>query len=368
MSDHKQKFQKAFYDMLKTEPYYAHFLLNCSVHFDENKVPTAGVYVKNSVIHMAFNPKFMDTLSSKELAAVIKHEVLHLTMRHLDSAKDYDNLQIANIAMDCAINQYIADLPEQAITLDKMSEQVGHALIPHETTDYYYDKFMTKAKEMAGNETLDDHGLGNEEGEDSGAEAQGAIYKAAKKAAVASAGNVPKLVEGLLDSVNGKLPWKRLLRNFVASATTNRTKATRKRINRRFDLPVPGKVKLRKLKLGVCADSSGSISDESFAAFMGEVMAMAKLGMDIVLVDADCEVQAVQKIKSPKDVRLTRSGGGGTAYQPAITECIKQGCTAIIYFGDFDTSDTPTNPGVPFLWVGVGQQDPPAKWGQVIRL
>jgi hypothetical protein len=47
---------------------------------------------------------------------------------------------------------------------------------------------------------------------------------------------------------------------------------------------------------------------------------------------------------------------------------MKHNVTAIAYLGDFDSSDIPVNPGVPFLWVGVGNQPPPGNFGKVLRI
>jgi predicted metal-dependent peptidase len=133
-------------------------------------------------------------------------------------------------------------------------------------------------------------------------------------------------------------------------------------------MPVPGKKKKRTMTLGVCADASGSVSDEQYSMFLQELKSIAKQVELTWFIQADCEVQKVEKLTPKTTFIPNRAGNGGTAYQPAIDKAKELGCDVIIYFGDFDTSDTPRNPGVPFLWVGVGRQDPPGDFGKVLRL
>jgi predicted metal-dependent peptidase len=195
---------------------------------------------------------------------------------------------------------------------------------------------------------------------------QDAIGKSIKDAC----GNIPDVVSKIFDSMRSesKVPWQQVLANFVARSSSNTTQSTRKRSNRRFGIDQPGKKKKRELTLGVCVDSSGSVSDESYEKFLNEIIRITKFCQKVYFVEADCVVQNVDILKKNTKNHLKRNGNGGTAYQPAIDKCVELNCDAIVYFGDFDTSDTPTNPGRPFLWVGVGNSPKPGNFGGEIRL
>jgi hypothetical protein len=224
-----------------------------------------------------------------------------------------------------------------------------------------------KAMAAAGLATLDEHGIPID-GEDAPAIAQGAVKRVAQDSLKKAAGQAPEFVQKQLDAMNNaKLPWKSLLRNAIMKQVTRETKATNKKINRRFALPVPGKKQKRTMTLGVCVDSSGSVSDQAFGDFLSEVQSIAKQVTRTWLIHADCEVQAIEDL-SKKPLERVRKGNGGTAYQPAINKCLELKCDMIIYFGDFDCADKPKNPGKPFIWVGVGDQEPPGNFGKVIRL
>lgn len=366
----KFKIQKAIYTLLQREPFFAHFILNSKIVYDAYKVPTAAVTVMRGVPMLIFNTEFMNTLDENGVVNVLKHEVLHLLFDHLSTTKNEKRGAYAsNIAQDCAINQYLSDLPSSCVTLASLSKAVGKPLAAFQTSDYYYDAIKEKTKEMmdAGLATFDEHGIPME-GEDLGPLAKGAIDKAAKNAAGKSAGNVPDFVTHYLGSIaDAKLPWQTLLRNAIMSQVSRETRSTNKKLNRRFALPVPGKKHKRTMVLGVCVDSSGSVSDESFKMFLDEVSSISKQVTKTWLIHADCEVQAIEDLSRTK-LKAERKGNGGTAYQPAITKCLELKCNMIIYFGDFDCADTPADPGVPFIWVGVGTQKAPAEFGKVIRL
>jgi predicted metal-dependent peptidase len=369
----KNVVQKSIYRLLEKEPFYAHFILNSNILYDKYNVPTAGVCVIQGVPTFVFNTKFVSTLDEAQCMTILKHEVLHLVMDHLGQAKGFskEDQYLANIATDCAINQYLDHLPEGCVTLDGLSKAVGYPLAPFQTSDYYFDHIKKKQEEVqkSGAKTLDEHDIAGEEDKGSAQVNKAAVEAIAKKAVNQAAGNAPRaVVEQLALSGQAVFPWKQILRNFIMKQIANTTLNTQKKVNRRFAMPVPGKKKKRTMTLGVCADSSGSVSNDQYAMFLQEVKSIAKQ-VDITwFIQADCEVQKVEKLTNKTTFVPNRAGMGGTAYQPAITKAKELGCDVIIYFGDFDSADVPVDPKVPFLWVGVGKQEPPGAFGKVLRL
>lgn len=363
--------QKAIAELLKTKPYYAHFFLNSTVIMDWGNIPTAAAVATNKGTLFVFNSKFLESLKYEEIIAIIEHEVLHFLFEHVYEMKreePQDN-HIKNIAMDVAINQYINHIPEGACTVESIEKILKRTLLREQTWEYYYDELKKEQEKMKGQKTLDEHDVGHPD-EVKGDRARAAIKSTADKALKASRGIAPREILKALDSLNSepKLPWKQILSNFVARATSSDRVGTRKRRNRRYGVSVPGVKKKRELILAVCVDSSGSISDEAYVSFMNEISRISKLVTKTHVIEADCEVHNVETLKKGKPPTMERRSMGGTAYQPAINKAVELKADAIIYFGDFDTSDKPENPGKPFLWVGVGRQDPPADFGEVVRL
>lgn len=374
--------ENAIYDLLQREPFFANFILGCSISYNHPQVKTAACTFKDNKIHFIFNVEWMEALTREQKSAVLKHEVFHILLDHV-SKRSYgpENRMAKNIAMDCAINQFIDNIPEGGVTLKTVSELCKKELPPFETWEYYYHQMKDSVEDKGeghDHDVMEGDGKGDKDASGEQGESQESMRKAvvrdmANKALKAAAGKTPNGVSQILSELNkaGKVNWKQQLRNIISSARNITTKPNRMRTHRRFELDQPGRKKDKKLILGVCVDSSGSVSDESFTRFMTEVYNIAKMTSITYLIDADCEIQKIQVIKGgkAKDNALNqRHGGGGTAYQPAISECVKRKCDVIVYFGDMDSADTPTNPGVPFIWVRVGSQEPPAQFGRVIDL
>jgi len=362
--------ESAVYSLLKSEPFFAHLLLGMKISYDVPGLDTAGVCVRRGTIELALNTSYLNALPTKTQIAVLKHEMMHLLLDHCTTRNAGDlNHQLRNVAMDCAINQYIEDLPEGGITLPLLEEKIKEKLLPFETFEYYFEKLKNSPEIETG---YVNHDFMDQSDPENAEIAKATVKDAANKALKAAAGKVPKNIESIVGALNksAAVNWKQRLRNFVASARHIDRLSTRSRVHRRFGFDAPGYKKKKKLVLGVCVDSSGSISDEQFSAFMKEVSQIVKETSITYLVDADAEVQNVAVLKAgviPKK-NMVRHGNGGTAYQPAINACQGRSCDAIIYFGDFDCSDTPSDPKVPFIWVGVGNQEPPGNFGQVIRI
>jgi predicted metal-dependent peptidase len=361
--------EKAIYSLLKTEPYYAHFILNSRILYNRFKVQTAGATIINGNTTIIFNTKFVESLSNNEVIGLLKHEILHLLLEHIGRGEDLDN-HLFNLATDTAINQHIKDIPAGGITLDVLKQITDANLESFQTAEYYYNFIQQKANEMQSQKTTDDHNLDIPDADKDPMQRKVAVVKTSNKAMDSSAGNIPKNLDSILGNLNvqPKINWKQILRNFVAMHTSNKVLNTKKKANRRFDLDFPGKKKKRELILGVCIDSSGSVSDEHYQEFLNEIFHMSKDTNKIYLVHADCEVQDVEIIKKQTDIKFKRSGGGGTAYNPALKECIKRKCNAIIYFGDMDCADIPDNPVIPVLWVTIGSEVRPGNFGKMVKL
>lgn len=364
---------KALHRLLEKEPFFAHFLLQHKIVLDPPKLPTLGVMVDRSgTLILMVNTTFYNGMTTSEQVAILKHELMHVLLGHVHKrGTAYKiNHQLANVAMDCAINQHIEGLPTTAITLKVMQENYGLSMKSNQTFEYYFDA-IRESPNVQHVEDTTGHDFGDGAMDEMGStQASAAIAKAAQDAMRASKGNVPQHLQQALGDLlkPAKVPWERHLRNLIASAPIVEKRNTRKKVHRRFDLEQPGKKKKRKPKIAVCVDSSGSVSNEAFNAFIVEAIGISKSCAVMWLLDADSEVQHVKKItgKAKPSELNKRHGNGGTAYQPAITKAMSLKVDIIIYFGDMDSADHPTNPRIPFIWARVGSQEPPGKFGHVV--
>lgn len=345
-------------------PYYLHILSQVILKEDNNMPHPIGVGVDNSNIILVVNRHKFSEYTLEEQASLLQHECIHITMNHLSQPGYKEDPIRWNLAMDAAINQFISHLPEGSITLPLLEKMYDLPKLPHlETSEVYY-KYLQNVPDEQRIMQLDAHSFEQENSELTKSISKHAVETAVKDCA----GNIPHDLKKYIDqTLRSGVDWKAQLRNFVATLAVPKYKATIKRRNRRHSPPVPGRKKLREVKLGVCWDVSGSINDEQVAQFFAETKSLTKIVSKVYLVQADSRVQSATLVTS-STVLPVRNGYGGTAYQPAIDKCLEIGCNGIIYFGDFDCADTPTNPKVPFLWVGISNQKPPVTWGKVIRI
>src|ERR1035437_1224959 len=335
--------EKAIHKLLNEKPFYAHFFLRSQVIYDDPKIPTAAAEVSREGLRLYFNNKYLSENTPEAVAGVIEHEVLHLLFEHTVVMHDKTlNKLVANVAMDASINQYITTLPEGCISIDGLNKELGMNLPKEETWEYYYYKLLQKAEELQKNGTgpMDVHGVGSEDAADPQF-AKEILRQAMDQAVKSAAGNLPKEVAKVYTSLkpSTQISWKQVLANFIARHVSSSTRGSRKKRNRRFGLDQPGKVKKRELVLGICNDSSGSVSDDDYEKFMAEASRAIPHCNTTYVIDADCQVHDIQKLTKNKKLRMKRTGCGGTAYQPAITKCLELGCEAIVYFGDMDAAD-----------------------------
>lgn len=394
------KFQQAITALLFSEPFYGHLISKMRIR-KSTEIPTAGVYITDK-INLVYNDEWVETLEVIDVVKVLKHECGHILQEHIPRAKQIGAISKElhkrfNIATDATIN--VHDLVPSVdkiggVTVKSLNEMLKGMLDKANAKDngkrtfqeleegqiaeYYYNRINQFAEENsdvlpsaeAGDfgETLDDHSTwekseGNEE-------MQKEVAKQAVNESVKNAGgigNVPGDVAALVNEMNkSQVNWRQQLRQFYVNTLKSSKTSTRKKRNRRYGIIQPGVKKKPELHLGLCVDTSGSVSDAELGMFWAEMQAINSCGVKITVIEADCSVQNVYEFDSKKTPEF--KGRGGTAYSPAIKKAIELKVDGILYCGDFDAADKPENPNKPFLWVGVRNSPPPADFGKVIYL
>jgi predicted metal-dependent peptidase len=392
------KLQQAITSLIFSEPFYGHLISKMRIT-KTDKIPTAGVFITDK-INLTYNEEWIENLDLIDVVKVLKHECGHILQEHIIRAKQIGvvNQELHkrfNIATDATINLHdlvptvekIGGVTVKSLNemLQKMIDEANAkdgakrsftAMQEGQMAEYYYNKINQFAEENSDilpegggmGETMDDHSTweqseGNEE-------MQKEVARQAVNESVKSAGgigNVPGEVAAIINEMNkNQVNWKQQLRQFYVNTLKSSRIPTRKRRNRRYGILQPGVKKKPELHLGLCVDTSGSVSDEELSMFWTELQAIGACGVKITIIEADCVVQNVYDFEVGKLPNF--KGRGGTAYSPAIEKAVELKVDGIIYCGDFDTADTPENPKKPFLWVGVRKSPPPADFGKVIYL
>jgi predicted metal-dependent peptidase len=368
-------------DLMFDEPFYGLFLLSLNKSWDE-RLPTAGVSLNGINFNLIINPTFWASLSELHKKGLLKHELLHIAFFHLTDYGHLSNKEVANIAMDLEINQYIDKswLPENGCSIDgeffakmNLKRKAG--------TQYYYDELMKKQSSNCQNlkaicEALEKNepscelpdgtkiDLTNHDWKD-----LDGVDEATKKMIATQTGHVLEQLEEQIEKSNpGSIPgeladilkklkittppkfdWKGYMRRFVGKSTKIYTKKSRRKLNKRL-IDFPG-LKIKKQKHILAAvDTSGSVSKDELIEFFTEMYHIKKTGTDVTLVECDTAISYIGEFDPKKDIEI--HGRGGTDFQPVIDyyneNLNKYSC--LFYFTDGEAW-TPKNARGNILWI-----------------
>ncbi|MGA1487598.1 MAG: DUF2201 family putative metallopeptidase [Planctomycetota bacterium] len=349
--------------LLVEEPFFAHVLSGIPRRITRS-VRTAAVGFHDpgeGVCKLMVNPRFILGLPEPQRVAVLKHEVLHLLLRHpfRDAGRDP---RILGIAADLVVNALVPPwpLPANAVTIEHFAPL---GLRPGESLDHYYrarERAATERPAFAewlegGEDPEQERGIGpgshrpwpgeGPEGEpDSRRTAAAklvddAIEKAweqvSEETRSALPGEVTRGIEELLTHRRAPRDWTRTLRRFAQSVRRAPLRNTIRRPSRRFGT-YPGLRLRRTSRLAVVVDTSRSIEIPVLERFFSEVDAIWRAGAEVVIIECDAAVQSARPYdgRPPTHAR----GRGGTGYDPALRwirqEELRRAFDGIIYLTD----------------------------------
>jgi predicted metal-dependent peptidase len=366
---------KAVKELMFEEPFYGLFLLSLNKKWDD-RVKTACVGVTGINFDLTISPEFWQGLTPVHRKGILKHELMHIALFHLTDYKHLTDHQIANIAMDIEINQYIDSewLPEGAMGLHTFPDL---NLEPRQGTKYYYDK-LKEAKsealdkiikaiqegktscELPDGSTvlLSNHDWSELEGLDEGSQKVirdqlGGILSNVADSVIKSHGIVPGEMQDIIKALNEvpepKFDWKGYIRRFAGKSVQIFTKKSRRKLSKRYEDNPGLKIKQKKHIL-VAIDTSGSVSMPELHEFLQEIHHLHKTGNQVTIIQCDTAISHVGEYKPGQDFKV--HGRGGTSFQPVIDyfneHFNKLSC--LIYFTDGE-APSPINAKGNILWV-----------------
>jgi len=379
--------------LLLKEPFYGHVLAQVVRVVSERATPTAAVRLRNQRIELVINPAFFlnDLQNAAERLAVIKHETLHLVLRHLFRLTGDVNHTCANLAADLVVNQLIAPsgtLPQSAITLQTFADL---GLSENQTTEHYYHRLSELLRELReacvdpskptpaefqrtsapqSAETLhrllaarwhsDHEGWTASDDFDAGT-IDRVVCEAARRSHKGQ-GQLPYQVREAITAAQARrqssTDWKRVLRLFGASSRRTRIVSTLMRQSKRYGTH-PGTRIQRLQRIAVALDTSGSMDAETLSLLFEEVHALWRRGADIEIIEVDDVVQRVYPYtgRVPESVQ----GRGGTCFDPTFEHLLRlpqqrrvDGC---IYLTDGYGPMPSVRPPCKVLWALTPQSD-----------
>lgn len=381
--------ENAVIRLLKSRPFYGHLLLACHRREGEGKHPL-GITISGGTPTLSCNPGMLAELPAKAQEGLLEHAVKHLLHLHMARRKGR-NPHDWDIACDLAVNPTVEGLPGDALLPERFGFPDGlaaeeyYALLvpPFDTGSLEGAGTGTAARDETGRkdvgpdkekvDTVDDHEPWDEADATPQALAEEMVRSMARDAFRASDGEVPSdlrpLVEGMLAPPS--IPWRQVLRQFVATAGRLGRQTTWKREHRRFEHTTPGIRKRHRLNLLVGIDVSESTDTlELREAFARELMRIAR-GRDarITVLYANSRIRRVDSFKGSSFVAEVYSGGGFTDLRPVFEHArtMNPRPAAVIYLTD-GIGPAPEAMEFPTLWVLTREGEKPAPWGVKLRI
>ena len=286
---------RAVIALYMAEPFYAHVLHGLPRRIDDSTA-TAAVALVGGTIELRIGPTFFAGLTKDERVAVIKHEVLHVVLKHLLRSGGRQPLPW-NVACDIVVNGLIGKwrLPEGAITRDTFPDldlpedatadqiyaklvalqralreqgggtqgapQSAEALerltaMPEDAVGGHSDHSAWDGRRAATGEAAPEQGaegVGGAPHVPTGpgalaaeAAVDGMLVRAADRTSAGAWGSVPGVVRAAVDAARErgrpKVDWRRALRIFSAGAGRTRLVTTTRRESARYgNANLPGR-------------------------------------------------------------------------------------------------------------------------------
>lgn len=282
---------------------------------------------------------------------------MHICFKHTTELyKDLPQHKMANVAMDCEINQMIPNLPEGGVNYDKMKAQGCPDLQPKGGSRYYYKYMLNKAnKDPNGggfghllntpkqdpnvnqnDGTGDPNNQGSHEKWKDFQELSDAEKELVEQQVDYVVKNTAEQVQKMRGTIPGELQeyigkllapkveafnWKAYFRRLIGNAVEFYKKSTRKKPSKRFD-DAPGFRHIHKHKILVAIDTSGSVSNNELLDFFNEIGFIYKAGAGIDILEYDTSVNRVWQYKGTPPDKVT--GRGGTIWSTSAYKYYKE--------------------------------------------
>lgn len=326
------------------KPFYGYILSGFNKVFTFI-VPIAAVTLNKELY---INPIFFSMIREIDRNIILEHECLHLSFLHFSrfekELKDPLLFDLANVAMDCAINQLLdlGILSKSLITFEKVKEMTGNnKLKKKETAEYYFNELVKNKKRAEETIKKSYKDLVN----DIGKNHKYSMYKSINQ----STGNIDniandsmrhllqkakeyqlevssrpgnrmcnnmEIIMPLLPSYMNidKTIWKRVINKTIENNPIADCNMVYNMPNRRNKNSFWGKKHiLENNKVIVGIDSSASITFKQLSMFLGHI-SLALRSCDLVadLIICDTKIKEIRKNVKKIDNNFKLKGRGGT--------------------------------------------------------
>jgi predicted metal-dependent peptidase len=357
-----EKVQKAKIRLLQRHPFYATLVFNLTMQPDPSidTANTDGAYIR-------YAPAFFEAITIEEIAGVLAHEVLHITLLHHCRIGGRDRVRW-NVACDYAINPLLIKagltLPEGALIDPRYA---GHSaehiypLLPPPPPDKQPAAGMGDITPPPPDQSTTQQELRVKQ-----------LVQQASQAARLRGQFPADLDRWVRQALEPKIDWQTALAQYLTDITQDDycwSKPATRYLHCHLFLPCRELITYHPLILIV--DTSMSIDERLLHQFAGEVQGITRtFNVSLQVIYVDAQFQSIEDIDPDEPIQLHPKGGGGTSFRPGF-EYIEQAQLtpkAVVYLTDGECSRYPEAPDYPVIWAQFSCLDFQPPFGEVIKV
>lgn len=331
---------------------------------------------------LKYNKEWYESLNDAQALGALLHELLHLLLQHALRRGDRDPL-LWTVCCDMAVNEHIPPdmLPPEAATVEKIEQKIHIKLDRLKSVEYYYamlsklldDRFSFMQREdkvtlSCSNTMLFE--ARRQADEDIPQVSEQALKSKLHEITdeAYQKGEVPNGLFGELDDTfykRAQIDWKGMFKRFLTGRGRMETRATYKRVSRRFD-NYPGSKRSVSLRVLIALDESGSITNEQLQTFLHELAEVNRItNAQILVTEFDTECTPPKPAAEYRHMRQ-REKKGGTDFRPifALADSLMISLVAIFTDGE---GIAPDHADQRVLWVLTKEGKQPAPFGYSVR-
>ncbi|WP_203641289.1 vWA domain-containing protein [Levilactobacillus andaensis] len=347
--DREQAAQTAYRDavlyLLQQDPFYGHVLSQLAVTFRDTARPPMSLQPTAQEWQLQLSPSALQqtTWTGAQWLAMLRHTVLHLLWRHpqryATAVQTPSQAGLVRWATDAAVNDYLTDLPTDAITSQKLGQLLEEPVRPQQDSAVYLkqlrhwqtQKRTTDRQLAAGGpeilpETAQHDGHSgwqgaNDEAADTREQWRSQLFTTANQAISAKQrGTLPGSIQAALTPLVAERPldWRVLLKRGLGQVPAGRQPAYG-RFNRRQParMDLPGEIVQTWRKIAVFVDESGSMGNQEISYLLGQMATLlAVYPAQVTVYPFDTVVDPARSfLLERRPQTLQRIGGGGTRFQ-----------------------------------------------------
>ena len=345
--------------------------------------PKITVPFRSGKMRIEYNPNILEKMNFEEIKKSFETEIIRVILKHPYSRKpDPFNPCIAIMASEVTIHQELAEKlelppslsyeqyyslmrPEEIIRKESETkkkfeenhdssgnnkEENGKSSVPSFADDKKLQNLLAQAYDAEYGAT----GLWEEN--DIAMEELNSLIKDYAARGEKSWGSLEgHLKDQILASLNAKIDYRKVLKNFRASILSEKKHLTRFKPSRRFGFEYMGSKREFTTKLLLAIDTGGSISNKDLNNFYGVINKFFKYGIESIdVLNFDCELQGEPVSFKKRQTTFNISGRGGTNFQPVFDYAKNHPeYDGVIIFTDGYADHPKKKPGTKakFVWV-----------------